>query len=130
LIHNLDSILNLAISHRSNLFSSKNVTSNNSSTLSSVARSPGLNNLYKICKASNLFVVLSFSNVGAIWFAIISSHNHEKVSNISALDSSQNALNNIEIGSFLFLSIFTFIIHFFSISISNHEPLAGINLRE
>jgi hypothetical protein len=31
----------------------------------------------------------------------------------------------MEIGSFLFLSIFTLIIHFFSISISNQDPFAG-----
>jgi hypothetical protein len=49
-----------------------------------------------------------------------------KASKISALDSKPKALNTTEIGNFLFLSIFTLIIHFFSISISNHEPLAGI----
>ncbi|MDR1988162.1 MAG: hypothetical protein LBQ24_05510 [Candidatus Peribacteria bacterium] len=42
LSHNLKSIFILATSHKSNLFSSKNVTLNNSSTLSSVAKSQGL----------------------------------------------------------------------------------------
>jgi hypothetical protein len=86
--------------------------------------------LYNTCKASNLFVVLSFSNVGAILFAIISSQASLNVSNILAFDSSQKHLSNTETGIFLFLSIFTFIIHFFSTSISNQEPLAGIIFNE
>jgi hypothetical protein len=106
------------------------VTSKSSSTLSSVARSPGLSNLYKLCKASNLFVVLSFSSVGTIFAAITSSHTSLNSFKISAFDSKPKALKTIEIGSFLFLSIFTFMIHFFSISISNQLHLAGMNLRE
>ncbi|MDP2395704.1 MAG: hypothetical protein Q8S84_07170 [bacterium] len=47
-------------------------------------------------------------------------------SNISAFDSIPKALNTTEIGNFLFLSIFTLIIHFFSISISNQDHLSGI----
>ena len=44
-IQSLVFILTLATSHKSNLFSSKKVTLKSSSTLSSVAKSPGLNNL-------------------------------------------------------------------------------------
>ena len=44
-IQSLVFIFTLATSHKSNLFSSKKVTLNNSSTLSSVAKSPGRSNL-------------------------------------------------------------------------------------
>jgi hypothetical protein len=57
---------------------------------------------------------------------MISSHKSLKVFKISAFDSSQNALSNTETGNFLFLSIFIFIIHLFSISISNQLHFAGI----
>gem|GEM_PF-774024 len=62
-------------------------------------------------------------------FAIISSHKSLKVSIISEFDSSQKALSKTVTGSFLFLSIFTFIIHLFSISISNQLHFAGINFK-
>ena len=56
----------------------------------------------------------------------MSESSEENVSIISAFDSSQNALNNTEIGIFLFLSIFTLITPLFSVSISNQEPFAGM----
>jgi hypothetical protein len=62
-------------------------------------------------------------------FAITSSHNSLNVSIISAFDSSQKALSKTETGSFLFLSIFTFMIPLFSISISNQLHFAGINFK-
>jgi len=83
-----------------------------------------------MCSASNLFVVLSFSKVGAILLVIISSHISEKAPKISAFDSIPKALSITEIGNFLFLYIFTFIIHLFSISISNQDHFAGITFRE
>jgi hypothetical protein len=61
---------------------------------------------------------------------MISSHKSLKVSIISAFDSSQYALSNTETGNFLFLSIFTFIIHLFSTSISNQDHFAGIIFKE
>ncbi len=65
-----------------------------------------------------------------MWSPIISSPKSLNVLIISAFDSKPKALNNTEIGNFLFLSIFIFIIHFFSISISNQDHLAGINFKE
>jgi hypothetical protein len=76
-----------------------------------------------------LFVVLSLSKVGAILFAITSSHKSAKVDKISAFDSKPKALSKTDTGSFLFLSIFTLIIPLFSISISNQLHFAGINFK-
>jgi hypothetical protein len=62
--------------------------------------------------------------------AIISSHKSLNSFKISAFDSSPKALSTTETGIFLFLSIFTLIIPFFSTSISNQLPFAGITLSE
>jgi hypothetical protein len=60
---------------------------------------------------------------------MISFHKSLKVFKISAFDSSQNALSKTETGIFLFLSIFTFIIPLFSISISNQLHFAGTTFK-
>src|SRR3712207_2602085 len=109
---------------KSYLLASKNKEFINESALSTVGGSPGLNLLYISSNASSLVLVLSFSIVA---FNLSSSPNQ---STISASLPNPNALIKILIGSFLVLSILTYIMSLESVSYSNHAPLLGITVDE